>query len=59
MKASDARRLTCWCDAYPFPHRVGGGECDRGIFTAKIPYLWYKRAEYTRAWEDFRRRHQH
>lgn len=20
--------MTCHCDAYPFPHRLGGGECD-------------------------------
>lgn len=21
--------ITCWCAAYHFPHRVGGGKCKR------------------------------
>jgi len=23
------RNPTCWCKAYPFPHKVGGGKCNR------------------------------
>ena len=22
------KQITCDCDAYPFPHRLGGGQCD-------------------------------
>ena len=22
------KQITCTCDAYPFPHRLGGGECN-------------------------------
>lgn len=25
------RKPTCWCNAYPFPHKVGGGKCHRRI----------------------------
>lgn len=21
------KQMTCWCDAYRFPHRIGGGDC--------------------------------
>ena len=22
------KQVTCWCNAYDFPHRIGGGRCD-------------------------------
>jgi len=25
------RKPTCWCKAYPFPHKVGGGKCRHRI----------------------------
>jgi len=24
--------MTCYCDAYPFPHRAGGGDCPGGRY---------------------------
>jgi len=26
----EAGQETCNCDAYPFPHRLGGGKCNQG-----------------------------
>ena len=23
------RKKTCWCSAYPWPHRCGGGKCKK------------------------------
>ena len=23
------KEITCRCDAYPYPHRIGSGACDR------------------------------
>ena len=30
---------TCFCDSYPFPHRLGGGDCDGNNYCCHGWYL--------------------
>lgn len=32
------KQVTCWCDAYPFPHRQGGGKCEMPEYCGERSY---------------------
>jgi len=36
-------QVTCWCRAYSFPHRIGGGRCSGSAWAGE--YLIYVRQE--------------
>ena len=47
QRARKALKKTCWCGAYPFPHRVGSGRCRKR--KADNPAKRIKKAR-TRRW---------
>lgn len=37
----EGRRQACYCDAYEFPHRVGGGRCRKSHPVAMPAHMHY------------------